>query len=109
MDENLSKMVERLLTSIDRLEAATSDLNMTIAVQKLQVEQLTSDIKTIGAKVESIGTYNYRMEQLEKKVEEMDKSVTTLNRWRWGVVGILLLLSVFMESYGKKLLEVFLH
>lgn len=109
MDENVTKMVERLLTSIDRLEQATSDLNMTLAVQKMQVEQLTNDIRTISAKVESLGTYNYRMEQLEKRVAEMDENISVLNRWRWVVVGILLLVSVFMESYGKKLLEVFLH
>lgn len=103
--DTLAEITSRLSTAVDRIEQTSNGFNISIALQQHQVEALTKEIAKITEKVDKVVDYEFRIDTLETSQEKVILQLEVINRWRWGLVGIFMLFSVFMEGFGKKIIE----
>ena len=67
---SISRLVDKLDVAIDKLTEVTNCLNRMISVQE-----------------EKLSSQDEADKHLYKKVQLIDKRVTTLERWKWLVIG----------------------
>lgn len=118
----ISKLCEKMDTTIDKLQMVASDLSKIVSLQeqKMQAQdninkevdrliekqqrEHASDIKEINQKIDK--TENAILDELHKIKDDLSKKINAIETWRYMVMGAISL-AVFLIAQALDLAKIF--